>query len=655
MVEIMVDLGKQANIGTIALNTARGNPSGVRFPTTVAAFVGADRSQFQFVGNVADDSANVPGPYQIRRFSLGNVNVQGRYVLLLVQPDGPFFFTDEIEVTEAASVARPLSANVSISQARDFSRVISRLRVEQTLMRNLLTQLETGGSVDARRKAAIEADIAGLRSTNDSAAIEDSILALRAEHLTGRFPGQDFVLDSVNPWGAVSPVSAPSGAMAGELRLSVPQNGFQHAGVLLTNVSTRPVTASVNVSGLSVPGTLSLFEAQFVKSAAVEFVADALLPVNGTVRLRPGESKLLFLTAYGTQQGLFNAEIAFTTANQSRLLNVTLDVGSFRIPATTALNSVNWGYLDFKPIAQRKPEAVRDMLTHHTNVVVVPPTYMPCNDRFSASDSARLTDYLRLHAGFDKVMLFFNFNNGLCAGWNSRHVFMSAQWRRWFTAFYPAVMASVTNAGFSPSNVFAYPFDEMQDGDVARFVQLAAWARTAIPGIRFYGTLDQRESLRVLPQLDIAQVIDRPGFYDVAAQSGKPVWLYGAAENTKSLSPYSYYRLMAWRAFVGGFSGVGFWNYADTGSGANASSAWDDFDGRRPDFSVIYDGSRGEILSSRRWEAWRLGIEDYEILNRYAQVKGEAAAKALAKSVVDAPNDIARADQVRQTILEELR
>ena len=40
---------------------------------------------------------------------------------------------------------------------------------------------------------------------------------------------------------------------------------------------------------------------------------------------------------------------------------------------------------------------------------------------------------------------------------------------------------------------------------------------------------------------------------------------------------------------------------------------WNDFDGRRPDFSVVYDRS-GELFNSRRWEAFAEGIEDYKIM-----------------------------------------
>lgn len=59
-----------------------------------------------------------------------------------------------------------------------------------------------------------------------------------------------------------------------------------------------------------------------------------------------------------------------------------------------------------------------------------------------------------------------------------------------------------------------------------------------------------------------------------------------------------------------GASGVGFWSYSDT----NGSSAWNDLDGKYPDWAVVYEADN-RIVSSRRWEAFREGLEDYSLLS----------------------------------------
>ena len=107
--------------------------------------------------------------------------------------------------------------------------------------------------------------------------------------------------------------------------------------------------------------------------------------------------------------------------------------------------------------------------------------------------------------------------------------------------------------------------------------------------------------------------------------------------------------MLSWKAFLRGYTGVGFWAYADIGD--KDTTAWKELE---RDFAVIYDGPDNSIISSRRWEAWRMGIEDYELLTMYAKAKGVPAAKALAKQVLDQPGDVTLADTVRRQILADL-
>src|SRR5262249_16101295 len=64
-----------------------------------------------------------------------------------------------------------------------------------------------------------------------------------------------------------------------------------------------------------------------------------------------------------------------------------------------------------------------------------------------------------------------------------------------------------------------------------------------------------------------------------------------------------------WRAWVLGASGSGVWSYSDT----QGTSAWDDLDGRRGDWAAVYE-AQGAVVSIRRWEAFREGLEDLALL-----------------------------------------
>jgi hypothetical protein len=89
----------------------------------------------------------------------------------------------------------------------------------------------------------------------------------------------------------------------------------------------------------------------------------------------------------------------------------------------------------------------------------------------------------------------------------------------------------------------------------------------------------------------------------------------------KAKEPYSYYRLLPWRAFGRGQTGAGFWIYYYGLNFKPGAVPWDDTLRPRGFSGVVYGKSGnsvsvyGEnIIPSRRWEAWREGVEDYQYL-----------------------------------------
>lgn len=98
---------------------------------------------------------------------------------------------------------------------------------------------------------------------------------------------------------------------------------------------------------------------------------------------------------------------------------------------------------------------------------------------------------------------------------------MSVEWKEWFIDFYTRLIQSAARSGFTEKQLYVFPFDEMHDKDIDRFVAFAAWVRKEIPAIKIYATLERKESLKALPYLDIAQVINREDMYAEAINSKK--------------------------------------------------------------------------------------------------------------------------------------
>ena len=121
----------------------------------------------------------------------------------------------------------------------------------------------------------------------------------------------------------------------------------------------------------------------------------------------------------------------------------------------------------------------------------------------------------------------------------------------------------------------------------------------------------------------------------------KPWWFYSNPESpTKSASPLGDYRGLFWIAWNLGASGLGFWSYSDT----SGSSAWNDFDGRRPDWAVVYESNTAPI-SSRRWAAFKEGREDYALLQSLTGQSRDRLQKMVSSRDVTTwtSNDYARA------------
>src|SRR5699024_6100229 len=135
------------------------------------------------------------------------------------------------------------------------------------------------------------------------------------------------------------------------------------------------------------------------------------------------------------------------------------------------------------------------------------------------------------------------------------------------------------------------------------------------PKLQLYATITNNDAAKALYKyLDIAQFYIGSDLYRKYKRNGTENWIYVILGSSRSLSTYRYYRLLAWKAFLYDVKGIGFWNYA-----ANKMKTYITtpvYSSKR-DYTAIYNNPDGGILSSRRWEAFKLGMEDYKVLKLF--------------------------------------
>ncbi len=106
------------------------------------------------------------------------------------------------------------------------------------------------------------------------------------------------------------------------------------------------------------------------------------------------------------------------------------------------------------------------------------------------------------------------------------------------------------------------------------------------------------------------------------------LWLYSAIGPSRTLDPYTYYRLLPWLCYRYGARGCIFWAFGDTGG---APSSWTDFLAKAHQYSPQYIEPEG-IVDSKQMQAIVEGVEDHELLSlladRVRELEGQGAKSA---------------------------
>lgn len=649
-ITINIDLGNPQLIGEITFNTARRIEAGVNFPENLFVFLSNDNQSFTYAGDIANKSDNNPGGYQIKKFMLKNINQLARYVLLIAIPKGVFLFCDEIEVIKGNSKSKiALSKLISKDSLNNAVDSIKAIDFNRDYYLRLLNR-QNNRLFDQNGKDQTEIT----KRLNDNNISQNTLyeiksqinqlhaLTLRKDYKTS------FEVEKYNPWDTLSDLHEPKeNADTLNFKFLIPENGVEYGAFVLTNNQLSNQNIAINTSGSYSKYSIVIFKAVYVPSEDFTKIPDALIPLGKNTILEPGVSDLFIFKIIGEKSGIINSTLTIRSSNKTAYANISGQViNPFSGNNIKKLNAINWAYLNYPMLQDRKGEAVKDLDHHHINTVVVPPVFIP---RMSNNYETFL-NYLDYFKNIDNILLFTNYSDKEnCKQFGK---WMSPEFKNEFILWYNKLMVVLNKSGFSNSQIYLYPYDEVHGNDVDDFKKFATWARQAIPEIKIYATLTNTDAINnILPFVDIAQIESKSNLLSVLPPHSCEIWTYSTKSSARSLSPYLYYRLMAWNAFANEVTGIGFWNYADEGMGRKLNLFSDSWINPSNSYSVVYNGQGKEIVSSRRWEAFQLGIEDYSILSLYAKKYGLEKAKLMANKVLADPQNFNKADEIRNQML----
>ena len=714
-IEVRLDLGAVQAIAGVTLGTASRLNAGVEWPSALVA-VSDDGRQYRFVGRMAARPVTQEPTREYRQtLRLEGLRARGRHVLLYLVPGGSYLFCDEVEVLGGDHDPWREPPAGSLLGPEGFGEY-TRLGRRQSWLEGECRRLASGIASQAR-EAATRGDKGGAAKLQAIAASLEALarrvpglpldpervaearrqaagFCARANGLLHR--GVRLLAWDAGAWEPLSPLEVPArGAGCRELVVHAASNEYSSLALALTNCTGRPLSVRVSLEDLvgdsaRLPAAeVRVRRVEFVETAGNRVVADALPPVTGQGVLLPaGETSQLWLTLPKRPLGAgeYRGRLVLQVPGASVTVPLRLRVYPVELPDRMTLQTYNWAYVTtFGLVRGLEREAVADLFAHYTDTFVftgvdIPWPSFDAQGRGSIDFTAHDRN-LALHVGAREVSWFWGFaDREQPDGGRLGAPYLGEEWKRRCAWWIHEWVAHLQGLGYGYDRFFMYPFDETL---CPRFAALAAFLKQVDPRLRIFAdpvSDDSREAIQAIaPAIDVwcpnfPSYRERPAEVELMRSDGGKLWTYVCDGPAKALPPHGYYRLLMWQAWRWGFTGCGFWAYAD--AGWQGDDAWDDFDGTHHDYAVIYTARhappgvpRSEpIIPSKRWEAWREGIEDYELLHLAQervvslQAQGQAGrAQALqvaldqaVSQVLAQPDQPAVLEQARRRLLEAM-
>lgn len=686
-IRIDIDLGTSSEVSQVTIDTARGDNAGVSFPSRVDMFASADGEHYAFLGDLLKGKDTSKGQYLVRKFESCDLQATARYLTLFIVPKGNYTFIDEIEVfgkktSGSSSREYPLGKEALPSFQRGLISSAHQLSALYFMRRKLLADFKTpeepyqGNSKLDSPDSLLRDGFFSDWSKADSDSLQkykDELFTMHASFLGGRF-GDRLIVWRGNPWSSFTPIDTPKKdeLFKKEIQLDLMQGGTTSDAICLTNPGNdlqkyKLAFIESNRSGGS--PKISLREAVPVFLADDTVKTDPLVPFSANeITLHGGESKQIWLTVSAdSSPGSFDTKLLILSPDDGQTMAeipIRMQVFPVAFPSSQELQVNAWSYLNWRPIKEIPKQAAQDLREHHINVFVLHPSQIPWPKYSTYPLGINFYEFdnvVKLHHGASRFLLYLEFRNAQLRILNGNADFLSSKWRGLFKKWISAWVAHMKSIGLGYEDFAFYPLDEPQNGTEAKIISDVAHILKEVDrNLRVYSTLDKVDRLDYQDFISLTRDVDLFQISELdlgkererlLSAQGKTVWTYGAYGGKKA-DPIGGYRLQAWRAYKNGATGIGFWAYADTGP---TGTAWNDLDGARPDFSVIYEG-KDHIVSSKRWEAWREGVEDYELLRlAKVQLRDDRERKDFWRMVddfLDNPNDYKRFQVTRRRLLE---
>ncbi|MCC7496293.1 MAG: PQQ-binding-like beta-propeller repeat protein [Bryobacterales bacterium] len=495
-----------------------------------------------------------------------------------------------------------------------------------------------GSRADLRDWAIAEtrALLSFAESTRTASAFNDLRAAHRyytslLERLAADPPVADAVVYAIaDPWTELDAAAFLKSSPPPPNRIAVRMvgNEYESAAFTLTNLQTRTASFRIAVDAIgSVPSpkVVAVREVPLVTNAYPRQPAEDVLPKLGEgqlIRLGPLETRKVWLTICSRElaAGDHHTPIRIgDLASPREPLQAGLDihVANVRLPDKRSYREQNWLYFPGgQPDNDLENSTYVDALDHGINVFNLSPITLRVDTEGNVQ-SAALAAHDRMIAKLRGHVLFLIMGS-VNVEWPKGYQPAPALEEKTYGRAIRWYSAHMKRLGLNYSDYALYIQDEPglmgYDKNYQRWMTNLKRIKAADPEIHLYADpaggakpeiLKPVAHLLSIIQPDLHLIREDPaGMKSIAASA--QYWQYEAPADQRHLDPLGFYRMKPWVSYQMGMTGGGYWVYQST-------PFWFLDPNLGTEYGSVYPTASGPV-TTKRWEASRDGIEDYELL-----------------------------------------